>query len=170
MNTNCRSFEPLIPSYLDGELSEAQAGPLRRHLLECPPCRRTVAGEKALKRWFVREPACAVPAGFAERVARRAFAGDPGLEAAALAQPEEGRLLRFVLGLTSVAAATLLIVAGSMRSVSVPTGGRLGAEDDVPMKLEQVLSELERLAREEAGAQEPEALDRTPRAPGVDRR
>lgn len=151
MNTICNSFGPLIPSYLDGELSDAQAGPLRRHLLECPPCRRAVAGEKALKRWFTAEPAPAVPAGFAERVARRAFAGDPGLEAPLAAAPDEGRLLRFVLHLTVAAAALILIVAGSLRSVDVPGGGALGAEDDVPMKLEQVLGELERLERAEAG-------------------
>ncbi len=150
MNTTCKPFAPLIPAYLDGELSDAQAGPLRRHLLECPACRREVAGEKALKRWFVAEPVPAVPVGFADRVARRAFAGDPGLEASAPRSADEGRILPFVLTLTAAAAALLLIVAGSIHGLIVPAGGTLGAEDDVPMKLEQVLGELERLERAEA--------------------
>lgn len=150
MNATCKPFAPLIPAYLDGELSDAQAGPLRRHLLECPACRREVAGEKALKRWFVAEPAPAVPAGFADRVARRAFAGDPGLDVAAPARAEEGRLLPFVLTLTAAAAALLLVVAAALHGQVVPAGGPLGAEDDVPMKLEQVLGELERLERSDA--------------------
>lgn len=155
MNATCKPFAPLIPAYLDGELSDAQAGPLRRHLLECPACRREVAGEKALKRWFVAEPASAVPAGFADRVARRAFAGDPGLEVGAPAAADEGRLLRFVLTLTAAAAALLLVVAGAIHGLVVPGGGTLEAEDDVPMKLEQVLGELERLERAEATGTSP---------------
>ena len=51
----CIEARPLIPSYLDGELSEAQARPLRKHLLDCPECRSGAQGEKNLKRWFVQE-------------------------------------------------------------------------------------------------------------------
>ena len=157
MNTVCKSFEPLIPSYLDGELSDAQAGPLRRHVLECPACRRRVSGDKALKRWFVAEPAPAVPAGFAERVARRAFAGDTGADTGAAEAPlataeGNGKLLRFVLAFTAVAAAVLLIVASSLPTIGVPISGTLEAEDDVPMKLEQVLNQLGELERAEAAA------------------
>src|SRR6185436_4437001 len=74
----CIEARPLIPSYLDSELSEAQARPLRKHLLDCPECRALAQGEKNLKRWFVEEEATAVPRDFAARVARRAFAGDSG--------------------------------------------------------------------------------------------
>src|SRR5258705_12108957 len=74
----CNQAQPLIPSYLDGELSEPQAAPLRRHLLDCQPCRAGAQSEKNVKRWFSATAAIAVPKGFAARVARRAFAGDTG--------------------------------------------------------------------------------------------
>jgi anti-sigma factor RsiW len=35
----CHDARSLIQSYLDGELSQAQAAPLRTHLLDCQPCR-----------------------------------------------------------------------------------------------------------------------------------
>ena len=155
MSSPCKPYEPLLGSYVDGELSPAQAGPLRRHLLDCPACRRQVAGDKALSRWFVRPQAPPVPDGFAARVARRAFAGDPGLEAPA-AQAAETPILRFVLRSTAAAAAALLLLAAGIRGVAVPTGGELGADDRVPMKLEQVLSELEALEQRER------ALEATP--------
>ena len=80
MKPTCDDARALVPSYLDGELSEAQASPLRAHLLDCPACRGVAKEGKALRRWFEFEPApVSVPAGFAARVARRAFAGDPGL-------------------------------------------------------------------------------------------
>jgi anti-sigma factor RsiW len=74
----CQQSQSLIPSYLDGELSEAQAAPLRKHLLDCQPCRAGAQGEKNQKRWFSAKLPVSVPHGFAARVARRAFAGDTG--------------------------------------------------------------------------------------------
>ena len=68
---NCTDAKPLIPSYLDGELTEPQAGPLRQHLLDCADCRARTQSEKALTGWFVEGPPVEVPAGFATRVARR---------------------------------------------------------------------------------------------------
>ena len=72
MSIACQNAQSLVPSYTDGELSEEQAAPLRRHLLECLACREVAQGEQALKRWFVpAEDALAVaPQGFAARVAR----------------------------------------------------------------------------------------------------
>jgi anti-sigma factor RsiW len=34
--------EPLLNAYLDGELTEAQAAELKRHLADCPGCRRAL--------------------------------------------------------------------------------------------------------------------------------
>lgn len=92
---NCNDAHPLIPSYLDGELSEAQAGPLRKHLLACQTCRTGAQSDKNLKRWFVASAAVPVPRDFAARVARRAFAGDRGLETmpALVASSERGLAL-----------------------------------------------------------------------------
>jgi len=71
----CIDARPLVPSYLDGEISEAQAGPLRRHLLACPSCRASAQAGKHMKRWFEPTAVIPVPRDFAARVARRAFAG-----------------------------------------------------------------------------------------------
>ncbi len=71
----CKDARPLVPSYLDGELSEAQAGPLRKHLLACPACRASAQAGKHLKRWFAPTQLVPVPRDFAARVTRMAFAG-----------------------------------------------------------------------------------------------
>jgi len=71
----CGDARPLVPSYLDGELTEAQAAPLRKHLLACQACRAGAQAEKNMKRWFAVTEPIAVPRGFSARVARAAFAG-----------------------------------------------------------------------------------------------
>jgi anti-sigma factor RsiW len=130
----CDAARPLVPPYLDGELSEAQASPLRAHLLDCPPCRETAKEGKALERWFVDEPlAVAAPAGFAARVARRAFAGDPGLlvpEPPALARRRP--LLSFLLVASAVAAAALLVLALALKRQSLPGADGLDARESTP--------------------------------------
>ena len=154
MTMQCHEARPLIPSYLDAELSEAQANPLRKHLLDCQPCRASAQSEKNLKRWFVEPVAVAVPRDFAARVARRAFAGDrgerfnreplelqPALSPAA-AHPlrvassrfdgkDDERNLRFVLALTALAAGLLFALALSIQGLRLPASGTLRA-DDVP--------------------------------------
>ena len=75
----CGDVSALVPGYLDGELSEEQAAPLRRHLLSCPDCRAAAQDLTSLRRWFPAPEPAGVPAGFAARVARAAFAGvEPG--------------------------------------------------------------------------------------------
>ena len=129
MNT-CTDARPLIMSYLDGELSEAQAAPLRKHLLECQPCRGSAQDQKNVRRWFQAADPVVIPKDFAARVARRAFQGDRGeVLVASAAQHEltpptlaparahdgrsskEGQTLRFVLTLTAIAAALVFCVA-----------------------------------------------------------
>lgn len=70
----CNDARPLVPSYLDGEISEAQAGPLRKHLLACQACRASAQAGKHLKRWFAPTQLVPVPRDFAARVTRMAFA------------------------------------------------------------------------------------------------
>jgi anti-sigma factor RsiW len=166
MTMNCPDAVPLIPSYLDGELSEAQAAPLRQHLLACQDCRAGAQSEKALKRWFVRKP-IVVPQDFAARVARRAFAGDTGksLELAtsihrveALGPQQEaprGELLQFVLRVTAVAAVFLIALAITIRVESLPPGGGLMADDRIERPLEEILEDLEALNRAEEEQGEP---------------
>ena len=75
MSLTCDNARSLIPSYLYGEVSEAQAAPLRAHLLGCPGCREVAKSETALQRWFVAPAAHTPSAGFAARVAQAAFQG-----------------------------------------------------------------------------------------------
>lgn len=172
----CREALLLIPGYLDGELSEEQAAPLRRHLLDCPGCREAAKDEKNLKAWFPEPVPARVPAGFAARVARLAFApapsrsgagaepvrtlrparpvpalaGAPGVLAASPEASVEGRLLPFVLTLTAAAAAILLLFAIGIQSLQNPNTTSLRAEDQVPLPRAEVLRELEELNRAEA--------------------
>lgn len=170
MTIQCQDALPLVPAYLDGELSEAQAGPLRKHLLSCHPCRSSVQDGKSLKRWFaaaVGEPVV-VPTGFAARVARRAMAGDTGehtvsaprrdsapereLTISANAPQREGRLLQFVLVLTAVAAAALLALAVALRHEGLPGTSRLEA-DETTKPVEMIMQELDRINVRDSGVQ-----------------
>jgi len=154
MIMKCNQAEPLIPSYLDGELSEAQAGPLRKHLLDCQPCRGTAQSEKNLKRWFMPEAVAseqgmAVPRDFASHVARRAFAGDRGERfsetPSIAARRGEDPNLRFVLQLTSLAAAVVIFLSLAIGSLKLPSGSKLEADSTREVKLEHAIEELDRL-------------------------
>jgi anti-sigma factor RsiW len=141
MNITCDHARPLVPGYLDGELSEAQASPLRAHLLDCPACRESAKQEKSLKRWFEPEPAPAVPSGFAARVARRAFAGDPGLLVPESPRVRARPLLPFLLVASAVAAAALLLLALALQRESLPRAGGLEAQENRPPWLAPVAGE-----------------------------
>ena len=150
MDFNCQDALPLVPGYLDGELSEVRAGLLRKHLLDCAACRNSAQDAKALSRWFVgsERAEIAPPSGFAARVARRAFAGDvgSGSELAPAAPSEGGRLLQFVLTLTAVAAAVMLISAIALRDQRLPDSDQLEAATPPP-SLDSVRLQLEDLNR-----------------------
>ena len=131
MEFTCEHAGPLVSSYLDNELSEAQAAPLRQHLLGCPACRELAKQGKVLSAWFAGDTPPVAPPGFAARVARRAFAGDTGDSLAPTpVTAGEGSLLSFTLRLTAAAAVTLLGLSLAISFASRPdTGGRLGAEE-----------------------------------------
>jgi anti-sigma factor RsiW len=137
MKIACEDALVLVPSYLDGELSEAQASPLRAHLLDCPACREEAKQGKTLKRWFEpRSAAVPVPAGFAARVARRAFAGDQGLivpepPPSIGARPRRS-LLPFLLVATAAAAALLLCLAVAIQRENLPRSNQLDARENRP--------------------------------------
>ena len=121
---NCESARPLIPLYLDGELTEPRASVLRPHLLECPNCRGVAQGAKALKTWFVPTEPVSIPDGFAARVARRALAGDRGFaleseraqaSTGLAGEREETPILQFVLQAVAVAAVLLITLSIAIR-------------------------------------------------------
>lgn len=147
MTMHCNEALPLVWSYLDGELSEAQAQPLRKHLLECHGCRGSAQDGRSLKRWFTRSAEEEfVPEGFAARIARRAFAGDTGERAATVrtgkAQP---RHLSFVLALTAAAAAALITLSVALRFQVAPVGGGMRADDRTQLDPIEVQRMLDRI-------------------------
>jgi anti-sigma factor RsiW len=155
----CERAETLVPGYLDGELSEAQAGPLRKHLLSCPTCRGKAADLTNLKRWITAaapKTPFAVPQGFAARVARAAFTEQPLSEefvprparATAPTGPAEGSVLPFILGLTSVAAAMLLSFSFLLGVQGQPSGSDLSAQP-MPDMLPEIMRQLKELNIEE---------------------
>lgn len=155
MNLYCDNAHTLIPSYLDGELSEDQAGPLRRHLLACPACREIAKGDTNLKRWFVPGEAVPVPVGFAARVARAALGADveaadpePVAPAISAPAPDEPRVLRFVLAVTAAAAAALILVSAAIKTHGLPAGQDMSAEP-ARRELPEVLRDLDRANREQ---------------------
>ncbi len=170
LTLTCEKASALVPVYLDGELSEAQAAPLRSHLLQCVACREGAKSGKALKRWFVAAAAPAIPQGFAARVARRAFAGDPGLTSQAEGDAERGRapegegaLFQFTLRLTAIAAGLLFFLALGLQLRARPAAGdELQAED-----LNVVWEEIDGLA-DAAPPQAPAAPEVDASKPGED--
>ncbi len=134
MNISCDNVRSLLPSYLDGELSEEQAAPMRAHLIDCHACRESVHEGTVVRRWLVPRDEIAIPQGFAARVARRAFAGDPGLlvpagDAEAQSASRGAPILPFVLKLCAVAAAVLFCLSLAIQSASLPSGDDLEAKD-----------------------------------------
>ncbi len=164
MTMQCQDARQLVPGYLDGESSESQASLLRSHLMDCPACRGVIQEVKALRAWFEPTPAFAVPADFAARVARRAFAGDTGeapeLVAAGPQAPSHARggparSADFVMHLTAVAAAALFALTIALGVRDVPQGGKLHA-DQVPT-VDALVEELDRLNAQEDLPAEPVA-------------
>lgn len=154
----CKDARPLIGAYTDGELSEAQAGPLRKHLLSCHECRNSAQAIKGSKRWFPRATATEteglVPAGFAARVARRAFEGDTGEHAAparvgvggatlVVERGDSRRQLGFLLEVTGIAAAVLVAFSVAFRMREMPTDQVLRADE--AMTVQQIKDQLEEL-------------------------
>jgi anti-sigma factor RsiW len=150
----CEESKQLVPGYLDGELSEDQAAPLRQHLLECVACRSAMQSDKALKGWFVQSAAPEIPEGFAARVARRAMAGDKGESFAPL--PSAGpalvttdndrRTYSFVLQATAIAATLLVALSIGIVNLRLPDGADLQADEGsllISLDALDALNELE---------------------------
>lgn len=165
---NCDRALPLVPLYLDAELSEVQADELRPHLLSCAKCRAAVQAERSLRSWFVPTAPVAVPDGFAARVARRAFAGDHGLlqPAAAHSSPAESvretPILQFALRAIAVAALVLFVFAIAIRRVDMPEADQDLKAKTGPSSLEESREALRALNEAEEAEGRPDAADDLP--------
>ncbi len=175
---NCETARPLIPLYIDGELTEPRASGLRPHLLECPACRGVMQGGKALETWFVPMEPVSVPEGFAARVARRAFAGDRGFTLQSERTPDssgrastlpaaeqpENPILQFVLHAVAVAAVLLITLSIAIRRQEMPDSEGLRALSESGSSSRLALDELNRKLELDTdgghlGADENKALD-----------
>jgi len=173
---DCSDARPLVPSYLDGELSEAQAGPLRRHLLDCQACRAGAQSGKNLKRWFAATEPVAVPRDFAARVARLAFEGGTvaapvlsDFELVPAAPPprpirgaDEAKILKFVLRLTVAAALVALLASVAIQSLRRPNTAELRADDRPTMSLDQAVERLKQINEQAATTPVSAPTDRKP--------
>ncbi len=114
---------------------------MRTHLLDCQACRESVQEGKVLRRWFEGDgEESVVPEGFAARVARRAFAGDPGVLTPTGTTPplivertseptvRSTPILPFVLKLTAAAAGLVFVLSLFIKDANLPTGSEIGAD------------------------------------------
>ncbi len=152
---NCKHARPLVPLYVDGELTSVQSAELRPHLLSCPACRSLAQAEQSLHAWFIPTDEVPVPAGFAAHVARRAVAGDTGSKRPLA--PVEGSghehsepILQFVLHALAVAAIALVVASIAMRRLDQPAAEELKAHES--QALDASLFALDQINREELRA------------------
>lgn len=158
---SCERSHALMTRYVDGELEEALAAPLRRHLLECNGCRGLAVETKNLRAWMEPRPAPAIPTGFAARVAERAFSGaEPVVTLRPVGGSESSipHLQAFVLAATAVAAGVLFFLALGLGFANRPGGESLEAAPYTEAL--ELLEELER--QEQADAEK--ALPGGPKA------
>lgn len=102
----CVSFRPRLQRFADGELDLQESRELRAHLLDCLECRAIVGEVYSLRKFFAGEKTPpTVPAGFASRVAAKAFAQGP-------LSREERTILPFAKALAAIAAGAVLLVGG----------------------------------------------------------
>lgn len=153
----CEVVRALVPTYVDGEVSETVASTIRRHLIDCPACRAVAQEEQSLRQWFVAGPEVEVPDGFAARVARRAFAGDVGFlpaaaPAATAAEPgrPSGRVLSFTRTLVAVAAGGLVAITLVLASAGRPEVADLDAGQGLDEALAELDEENQRLGSGDA--------------------
>jgi len=152
---NCEHARPLVPLYVDGELTSVQSAELRPHLLSCPACRSLAQGEQSIHAWFVPTAEVPVPVGFAAHVARRAVAGDTGSTRPSVplepsVHEHSGPTMQFVLHALAVAAIALVVISISMRRLDQPAAEELKAHES--QALDASLFALDQINREELRA------------------
>ena len=169
----CEVVLALVPTFVDDEVTDGVGSTVRRHLMDCPACRKAVQEEQTLRQWFVASPEVEVPEGFAARVARRAFAGDVGLIPAVAPRSSSerelhaeapdgapdggpaGRVLAFSRALVAVAAAGLVVTTLLLSGGDRPEVAELDAGNDLQEALMELDEENQRLELELDAASTP---------------
>jgi anti-sigma factor RsiW len=119
---DCKNTLLRLNAYLDGELPQAGAADVERHLRECPSCAAELAALRALAGALADLEGAAVPSRFAARVLDAARARDAARRAPALpfgllrAGPVSRVLLRMAACLVAVAGLWMGMSVGSSAS------------------------------------------------------
>ena len=157
---DCSDALARIPRFLDDELPEAEAAPLRAHLMDCPDCRGQAQDARSVSAWFVKPAQVEVPDGFSARVSRRAVAGDRGVwtpvpaAAPVLSESAEDDPMRsFVVSAVAIAALVLLALSIALRRWDMPDSQGLSADD---VGTDQVLEALREMNEREAAEESDE--------------
>lgn len=157
---HCDDALKLVDRYVDEELGEGQAAPLRRHLIDCSSCRLAAQEAEALKSWFVDPEALVGPAeapeGFADRMTELAFGArtqkgprslHPALAGAGATDSSVQQMSGYVLNLVAAAAVVLLMLAFGINRRSLPEVERLNADSS---SMTESLHALDALNEQEA--------------------
>ncbi|MHC4374983.1 MAG: anti-sigma factor family protein [Planctomycetota bacterium] len=151
---DCDQALPLLARYRDAELPEDAAGRLRRHLMDCPDCRREASEHRNLSRWFKHGLPSGAPAGFAAKVASLAQVG------VASDGSVSGGGSRFAIAPLAVAAAAVALIglAVALGWQQQPASDGLQAES-LPLVLEELKALNEAAEQEAADGNANEAND-----------
>lgn len=106
----CEDYAALLDAFVDGELSQEEAGCVQEHLDACGPCAAYVADALALRAAFPVVEDTAVPEGFADAVCA-AIRAD--------AAPRKRNMTRWLKAAASLAACAAIVLAASR----IPFGG-----------------------------------------------
>jgi hypothetical protein len=121
--TTCKTIQPRLTAYLDGELTDERGSVVRGHLRECADCRQ-IAGDEAALRDGLRalapvDPPSSLWAGVQARLAAAEVADARKPRWRHLVARWTPTLPRFAAA-SAVAAAAVLLLAWRARSADVP--------------------------------------------------
>jgi anti-sigma factor RsiW len=115
---SCRSIDPLVTPFIDGELPDPDRREVERHLLACPPCHSRIAAERAVRE-LLRDRKRALDGPCAPGTLRATCAGfahalPPGDPRAAQAAGGAVRPLVRRLAPLAIAATVVLVASGEI--------------------------------------------------------
>jgi len=112
---NCKTLDPLVTPYVDGELDAANRAEVDAHLRVCPPCHSRVAAERNVKELLQTRKAVFQQQGAppALRAKCAGIAGTAGFKARTAARPAQSSTWRTRLTPYALAASLVVIVGGA---------------------------------------------------------
>ena len=112
---NCKTLDPLVTPYVDGELDAANRAEVDAHLRVCPPCHSRVAAERNVKELLQTRKAVFQQQGAppALRAKCAGIAGTAGFKARTAARPAQSSTWRMRLTPYALAASLVVIVGGA---------------------------------------------------------